>query len=321
MNNVSFPRGFEDQEITINFNDHVPLVHNFHETRIDIKSLNEIEVTETIIAENKDNMSTTHCGFWINQTIRNLVVEDTQANDLDFDLISSDSSAHFITIYYPDSLSTNQTTSFKLIYYLDSELSQFEENSAYYSLLFRKSITYQTLFFRMQIELPENSFLHEGDVPFSYYPEETTPVLSGNKFHLVWEFENLYAYSDNLFVVYFDEPFSKTPPPIWLIIAGPMSGLITGAIIVFLWMKRKEKKAMIKLGTIFLTEDQKSLLKHLANHEGRMSQKEMITVTDKTKSKISRDLLPLEKYGLIKKEKWGREFRVYLTDSGERMLE
>lgn len=306
MNNVAFPRGLDEQETEINFNDHIPLVHNFHETRIDIKSINEIEVTETIIAENKDNMSTTHCGFWINQTIRNLVVEDTQDKDIDFDLDSADSSAHYITINYPSSIGTNESMSFKIEYFLDIELSQFEDKSAYYSFLFRKSITYQTLFFRMQIEMPENSFLHEGEVPFSYYPEETTPVLSGSKFHLVWEFENLYAYSDNLFVVYFNEPFSKTPPLIWLIIVGPVSGLITGAFAVLWWMKRRERKAMIKLGTIFLTEDQKILLKHLFDHKGRMSQKEIITVTNKTKSKISRDLVPLEKYGLITKEKWGR---------------
>lgn len=321
LNKVAFPRASDDQETAIALNDHIHLVHNFHEIRIDIRNINEIQVIETIIAENKQNVTTSHCGFWINQSIRDLRLEDTQENELDYDITSLNPSSHFITAHYPASLNVNQSTSFRLIYYLNIELSQFEGNSVYYSFLYRKAISHFTLFFRVQIELPENSFLHENDIPFSYYPEETTPVLSGNKFHLVWDFENLYAFSYNMFVVYFDEPFSKTPPPIWLIIVGPVSGLITGAIAVFWWMKRREKRVMVKLGTIFLTEDQKMLLKHLFKHEGKMSQKEIISLTSNTKSKISRDLIPLEKYGLIKKEKWGREFRIYLTDSGERMLE
>ena len=120
--------------------------------------------------------------------------------------------------------------------------------------------------------------------------------------------------------VFFDEP-SNSSPAIWIIVIGPILGTILGASSVYWWMKKREKKSIEQLGKIFLTDEQKLILKIVLNNEGKITQKELIKQTQFTKSKISRNLFPLEEYGLIKKEKWGREFKIYITESGEKILE
>ena len=70
-----------------------------------------------------------------------------------------------------------------------------------------------------------------------------------------------------------------------------------------------------------LTETQKELLWIIAEKGGKISQKELCTITGYTKTKISRNLISLEQQVLVTKEKWGRNFRVYITETGRKVIE
>ena len=82
-----------------------------------------------------------------------------------------------------------------------------------------------------------------------------------------------------------------------------------------------EKQAVKKLGTSLLSENQLELLKIIVENSGKVSQKALCELTSFSKSKISRNIVPLEERGLLRREKWGRTYVVYITDSGKKVVE
>ena len=88
------------------------------------------------------------------------------------------------------------------------------------------------------------------------------------------------------------------------------------------WMiKYRERKTKRKLGQSLLTENQKFLIRLIYDKQGKISQKDLCEVTGFSKSKISRNLVPLEERGLIIREKWGRTYVVYLTEDGSEVIQ
>jgi uncharacterized membrane protein len=86
-------------------------------------------------------------------------------------------------------------------------------------------------------------------------------------------------------------------------------------------MRRREIKARKAIGEIYLTDDQNLILKLVHQNDGRIAQKELLTQTNFSKAKLSRNISSLEEFGFITKEKWGREFRVYITKNGRKVVE
>ena len=78
---------------------------------------------------------------------------------------------------------------------------------------------------------------------------------------------------------------------------------------------------MKRIGEIYLSKDQKELLKLIHDQGGKQTQKELVTITGLSKSKISRDLNLLEEKGFVRKQRWGKQYRVYLTETGEKVIE
>jgi len=74
------------------------------------------------------------------------------------------------------------------------------------------------------------------------------------------------------------------------------------------------------LSETYLTEDQKIIIKSLQEKDGKMTQKELVLSTGHSKSKVSRDITLLEKNNFVRRQRWGRQYRVYLTDLGNECL-
>ncbi len=85
-------------------------------------------------------------------------------------------------------------------------------------------------------------------------------------------------------------------------------------------MRRREKRAVKKLGTIFLSETQKKFLEIIVENGGRISQKELTTMTGYTKARVSRNLISLEQQQMITREKWGRNYRIFITETGVKVV-
>ncbi|MHA1446360.1 MAG: helix-turn-helix transcriptional regulator [Candidatus Heimdallarchaeaceae archaeon] len=136
---------------------------------------------------------------------------------------------------------------------------------------------------------------------------------------LIWTFTDLNPYDNQLLFLFYDEPIGGDPL-IWLFIIGPVLGLSFGVIGTIWMMRRREKRAVKKLGTIFLSETQKKFLEIIVENGGRISQKELTTMTGYTKARVSRNLISLEQQQMITREKWGRNYRIFITETGVKVV-
>ena len=286
-----------------------------HLTKIIIYSVTDIIVEEDICFDNKQNISISQLNLWLNYSFRDLNISDNEGELYSF----YSELTNIITVNLRNELNTNQTQRITLEYKLGQEIQKISGKPSFYQFIFRPSFYFFTYYYRMSIRLPDNCFLYEGeDVP-SYYPENVDKDVKGNRIILTWELSNVPPLADKLFLINYSKPLGANF--IWIVIVGPIFGVICGAIIVFWWMRRRERISMKEVSEIFLSDDQKLLLKLIADSEGKLTQKELIELTNFTKSKISRNLKPLEENNLIEKERWGREYKVNLTEKGKKVIE
>ncbi len=292
------------------------IVLTHHETRIDIESPENITVTEEITVINNISTPMSNIIIDLDQPALILRIEDSM-DELNFDFVSFNE----IFINFRYSIGLLQSYSFRIIYQLDIELDFTAGKPSYYIFPFTCHIQYFTEKHFVTIRLPSYSNLHETESgPPPYLPENATENPTGNRLYLEWELENLEPNTEIPFIVFFDESYSPPIAP-WKIAVILVIGIIAGAIGVYWIMQMRDKRTKKAIGRVYLTEDQNLILKLVSQNEGRMSQKELLELTNFTKSKISRNLTTLEKQGLITKEKWGREFRVYLTKEGRKVVE
>ena len=291
------------------------VVVNSHEIRIDAKSVENINVTEDFTFTNLKNSSITAICFWINHSCSNIIVKDVSGN-LVFNDNVEEFFCHNVSINLGYTLPSNHSSSLSITYYLDSSQISFV-NKDYYQFEFYSSITYPTEFHRLSIKLPERCYLYEGNLT-SVYPSDCHTTVVGQRLLVSWNDFDLIAFSNPFFFIRF------IPPPIstfWALILGPILGFSLGLGIAFWLMRRKDRKTMKQIGTFFLNESQKTMLRTLIKNEGKLAQSELCKKTGFSRSKISRNLVSLEEQGLISKERWGRNALIRLTKSGEKVVE
>ena len=226
-------------------------------TIIDIINENEIIVDEDINIKNINNTQISYVDYLLNQSFKNLQIQDRDGT-LTFD--SPDESG-IIKIYLRSNIDHNQSVLLRVTYTLDKELPKVEGNPSYFYFQILKYNYYFTNRHLTTVRLPKNSFIHEfDDFTNSYFPSNATKDDSGNRFYITWEFRDLLPDTTNQIFIWFDEPFNAKLLLFWSIF-GPILGLILGSISVLILMKRREKRKMVEIEKIFLTENQKILLK------------------------------------------------------------
>ena len=297
------------------------IIVTYQDVRIDFRSLDEIHVVEELEIKNLQNESISELEFWpsLDINFRNIEVVDEEyapVNSIQNEFTRS------ITIYFDQQIDTNQSFIIRVDYYLDVTLDKIGKKSPYYCYFqFSPKIVYYTQEYNVTIGLPKNSWLHEDDIIHNpFHPINATYDSSGTRIFLYWAFSNIEPSTDFVISVWFDEPLDSNNP-LWAYIVGPLGGTILGAAGVYWFMKRKKEKVMKEVGNLFLTQDQKLILNLIIESEGKITQKELIEKTGFTKSKISRNLTPLENNELISKERWGREYSVFITDRGKKVIE
>jgi uncharacterized membrane protein len=117
----------------------------------------------------------------------------------------------------------------------------------------------------------------------------------------------------------FDKPIGKAP--IWIFIVGPIVGIVVGAFGALWFMRKKEEKTLKEIGKIFLSDTEKMMLKLIRDEGGKTTQKNLCSLTGFTKTKVSRNLISLEKQSLITRERWGRNYQVFISDTGKKVIE
>ncbi len=298
-----------------------------HQTEIDIYSISIISSSENFVVQNTENTTIGSIDLWLNYSLNTLIVEDGEGT-LNYDWNVITNTSNLVKVYFRNSLDENDTASFTLNCNLDYSLKLLEDIPSYYSFEFYSTISHLTQNYRMTIKLPERSFIHEfEDTTHSFHPNNATQVLIQNRIEISWNHENLIQSSNPLFIVRFDEPIIPEDEigffdsKFAMFLAGILVGIFLGISGISWLIRHREKKAMKKMGATLLTENQRSLIRIVFERKGKVSQKELCDITGYSKSKISRNLVPLEEKGLIRRDKFGRTYVVYLTDDGIAVIE
>jgi uncharacterized membrane protein len=288
----------------------------YHNIKIDILNEQEVVVAEKYEIRNKLNVSFNSVFLWINQSLENLYVSDFEGELVSSRDMVTDSS-NLLEINLRSELSSNDTTVINIWYsLLKSPIP--EQSSSYYFFEFYSTITYFTIEQKIEIKIPERSLIHEEDGVTSFFPLSGSPI-AGNRIYIAWNFENLLPEESSFVFVRFDKPLGRFP--VWTVVVGPFLGIVVGIVSTIFFMKRKSRKTMKKLASIYLSDTQKLLLKVIAENEGRILQKEICAKTGFTKSRVSRNITPMIEQELVKREKWGRNYILTLTENGEKVIE
>ena len=300
------------------------LIVRYHDISVDIISVDEILCKESFIIENMENNSLDTIPLWFNYSISSLKIKDINGS-LPYNWEVIETGSNFVEVYLRENLTLHEIASFSVEYELLKDIPLITAENNYYLFEFYASITYSTSVLNVEFFLPENSFIHQSDG--SIYPNNGVQKIDYNRITVSWQSNNVSVFSNPLFYAKFDEPiiveekqgfFEKA---LNLFLSGLLLGFFLGVSFLSWFARYKEKRAKKQLGLTLLDENQKELIKIVYEHNGKISQKEMCDVTGFSKSKISRNLIPLEKRGLIYREKWGRTYVIHLTKEGKTVIE
>ncbi|MCG3256227.1 MAG: winged helix-turn-helix transcriptional regulator [Candidatus Heimdallarchaeota archaeon] len=287
-----------------------------HHIKIDILSIDEIYITESFYVKQEYDSSISSLDFWLNHSLQSLSLFDGKG-ELNFTRNEVTNSSSLISVDFRNKLEQNQTTYFYLFYKLD-KIPISENGGSFYIFEFESSITYFTEFHEISVKIPTKSSIHEEGELRSFYPDNATIVLDPIVY-VSWSFYLLKPFQNPFCFVRFDKPAGN--PSILISIIIPIVGMIFGISGAVIFMRRKGRKTVRILSNTFLNNTQKRIINLISENDGKMLQKELCSQTGFIKSRISRNLVSLEKKGFIKREKWGRNYSIKLTKTGWKVVE
>jgi len=287
-----------------------------HDIKIDILSVNEINIAEKFTVLNVYNSSLDSIDMWINQSLSNLDVRDYNGS-MSFSTIEFSESSHLLNIQFRSGLLNESSATFVIWYVLD-RVPIAESGNSYYFFEFYTSSSYPIREQIIEVKIPERSFIHEEEGLTPYYPSDGF-AIAGQRVFLSWTFSTIEPDEQTFIFVRFDKPIKETP--VLGIVFGVIGGVVVGIGTTLLFMRRREKKVVQQISTIYLSDTQKLLLKLISESEGKILQKDLCIETGYTKSRISRNIVPLEEQGLVERDKWGKNYIIRLTENGRKVVE
>ena len=262
-----------------------------------------IFVTERITLKNELDISISDLTLYYNQTISIINIRNDQQSVDNFTLNSS----NVLLIEFNNALQPNETKEIEINYSLENLIQRWQGN---YLRLYFEYYKYLVLKETFIVRLPKHSEIYDG-------PGEILPLPD--------EFWNEHGYIEIFWYDsvqnYIQVIFKIQSNPIWFYIIGPIVGLAVGVGGTLWFVRKKEEKTMKDIGKIFLSETEKMILKLISENGGKVTQAELSTITGFTKTKISRNLISLENQELIVREKWGKNYRVYISEMGQKVVE
>ncbi len=288
------------------------IVISYHNIFIDLTDPQNISVIERITLSNHQNTTLESITMFFNETYANLIIKEENQALFSYNETTAPNS---VSIEFLNQIEINETRDLRLKYNL--EKSPILQNNKFQRFYFGYFNTYFTTQKYITVRLSKNSEI--STEPDSILPFTERPEISQEGFvDINWNFNNVSSSTQDFIQVIFKPP---TKSSIWIFIIGPILGLTCGIGGTTWFMKRKGKKVIKEIGKIFLSDSEKLLLKLILKNNGKISQKDLCDQTGYTKAKVSRNLISLEKQDLITREKWGRNYQVYITDLGKKVIE
>lgn len=220
-------------------------------------------------------------------------VEDIQGNDIDVEIVENN-----LTIYL-DQVEKGKSTYVKITYFTDESVSFINDNRIF-TYTFTPSSRIKD--FRFSAFLPlKATIIMKNRAPLVYPQGEITS--DGEKIVVKYkktlepgqEFSTLITYSlnrDHTYILF-------------------LLGLFSGALIVWFSLKRRNKRKVKNKVSETLDGDEK-LIYDLVFAKDGIFQKEIVQLTNFSKSKTSKVIRELEKKNLVKKEPYRKTNKIFL---------
>ena len=308
-------------DISQNFqaNSDESFIINSHMINVNIHSTTNVSVTEIFDIENKQNISASSINLWLNQSCSDIIVKDGLGSLL-FDTPIQTDFYNLLSIQFRTSLLSNRSTIIYIYYNLKNSLLSVK-NPTHSRFEFFSTISYYTINHDLTIKLPKKSFILESeDIADIIYPAGYYQYIVGQRIAISWSGNNLASCENPYFRVRFEEQ-KVNKIALWFSILGPIFGIVVGIIFTLWIMRRRERKTVKEIGTAFLNESQKILLRSIYESGGKIIQRDLSRKTGFTRSKTSRNLIYLEQQGMVKRERWGRNTIIRITKTGEKVIE
>ena len=295
--------------------DHVKLSQflfccNNHRITIDITDIEYILVNERLSLINKEDFTVSSLDFFFNETISILQIKEDNQNLSNYTLISSNQ----LTLGFNTLLDPNETKNIILEYTIENEYQKVNKDWLKFNFDYYRH--YEIIYETVSVKLPKESKIYDGDG--AILPPADAYGFNQGYTEIFWNFNvNVTSESNGFIQVIFSVPKNL----VWLYVIGPIVGLACGIGGTVWFMRKKEAKSVKELGKIFLSENEKLILKLICDYNGKVSQGKLSSLTGFTRTKVSRNLISLEKQELIVREKWGRNYQVYITDMGKKVIE
>lgn len=208
----------------------------------------------------------------------------------------------------------HENTTFNLILISSENLNR---KGNVYEFIFSKPILDLTENLEVIVVLPPKAFIAESEIGSSINPTNFRLSVdpSGRRIIVQWKIEkpNLGERTD--FSILFEIPEEKPviiaekESNLILYVSGIISLLAIGVVIyLFLLYRRKQEKKIISV----LKDDEKFVLEVIKELGNGCKHKDVVKRTKFSKAKVSRILLELQKRGLIRLERVGKNTKIYI---------
>ncbi len=291
---------------------------DYHKLIYILSNPENISVSDSYRLTNNLNSSLNSIIFYFNESIKNLVIEEDNEATHSYniteipDILSPDYS---ISIDLRTTFDLGEKRDIRFRYNIEKDIVKFDKK--YIVSYFELFSTYHTSYESVTVRLDKGSEIYPNGG--AIIPQESGIIMhSTGIIDIYWNFYNISQFTQKQIEVKFKPP-GRTP--VWIFIVGPIVGLTCGIGGTVWFMGRRGRKVIKEIGKVFLSDSEKLLLKLIVQNEGKVSQRNLCTSTGYTKAKVSRNLISLEKQDLITREKWGRNYQVYITDLGKKVIE
>ncbi len=285
---------------------------SYHKIFIELTNLKNITVREDFTLFNNQSSEIDSIKLYYNESFTILSLKE---GNYDISSFNTTSYPISLSLEFNSPLQPNKTKDLKFLFCLNKKTQVLEND--YHIFSYSYFDTYFTLLEFVTVRLSRNCEI--GSEPGDILPPTDRPIITEEGFiDIYWRFEEISSSSNQFVQVKFKPP-SKTP--VWLFVIGPILGLASGIGGTLWYMRNKGKKTIKQIGKVFLSDSEKLLLKLIFKNDGKIAQKNLCSLTGYTKAKVSRILISLEKQNLVAREKWGRNYQIYISDLGRKVIE
>jgi len=170
-----------------------------------------------------------------------------------------------------------------------------------------------------RVNLPEGAWLARSLSEYAtptgspVQPLDASVTSNGTNLRVVWGRDSLATGDRFDFFVAYTFPGTAIRTPVWAIVLAAVAGACLGGLSIFLVLRKRTVQTKTEHTLALLEEGERRVLKILLDAGGEMRQDDLMKITGYSKARISQLVTHLEKLKLVRKERFERTNKLYLT--------